>query len=114
MDANLVLTQITAGAGCAYILQLLQKWEKLPWVTAHTTVINHAIRAVMSGAAVLGISSAWSPSTGGGHVLTITIPSAIVILHGAWTWFGQFALTHGFSQLLTIPSGNVGEGVPKP
>lgn len=102
MDANLVITQMTAGAGCAYLLQLLQKWAKIPWITEHTHAINIAARAVMSGAAALGISSVWSPVDGGGHTLTITIPSAMVILHGLWMWFGQYALQHGWGQVLSI------------
>lgn len=115
MDANLVVTQVTAGAGCAYLLQLLQKWERLPWITQHSTAINHAIRVVMSGAAVLGISSAWSPSTGGGHTLTIVIPPAMVIVHGLWTWFGQFAITHGFGSLLQAGNGGGGQpAIPAP
>ena len=105
MDANLVFTQVTAGAACAYVLRLLQQWKALPWVTSHTTGINTAIRLILSGAATLGISWQWAAADTGGHTLTIAIPSAMVVLHGAWQWFGQYALQHGWGQLFQLNGG---------
>lgn len=94
-DATTLLTsQIAAAAACSYALNLLQRWKQIPWITAHTTVINTVVRAGLAGVSALGISHAWNPSDGGGGVLTITIPAAGVILHGAWHWFSQYALTH--------------------
>jgi hypothetical protein len=97
-----ILTTVTAAAGCAYFMQLLQKAKSLPWITAHTTGINVALRAVLSLAATVGIGHAWTPSAGGGGVFMVTVPPAMVILNGLWHWFGQFAVQHGFGQLLSV------------
>lgn len=97
-----LLTTITAGAGCAFILQVLQKAKNIPWITEHTHGINIAMKAMLSFFSTLGISHAWSPAAAGGGVLTFDIPAASVLLIGIWHWFGQFAIMHGFGQLLGI------------
>lgn len=104
MDAisTLIFTQLTSGAACAYILQLLQQWKALPWITEHTTKINVIVRLVMSAGAALGIGWTWAPLADHGHTLTIAIPSALTLLHGAWHWFGQFALQHGWLKVFQI------------
>ena len=91
---SLLTSQIAAAAACSYILNLLQKSPKLPWITAHSAGINTAIRIVLSGMATLGITYAWAPSMGGGHTLTFTIPSGAAVIAAGWHWFSQFALTH--------------------
>jgi len=101
MAANLLSTQIGAAAVCAYAIQLAQKWSKLPWITEHTQGINTAMRIVTSGIAAMGITWAWSPGTDGGHVLTIAIPSGAVLLTYFWHWFVQYAIQHGWGNLLT-------------
>jgi|SRR5579859_5712209 len=94
-DATTLLgSQVGAAAACAYIINLLQMWSKTPWITAHTKYVNIAVRALLSGGAYVGISHVWSPSTTGGGVLTITIPSLTVIVIGVWHWFCQYAFTH--------------------
>lgn len=102
MDNNLALTSITSGAACAYIIQMLQNAKSLPWITAHTDGINRTIRLAASGIATLGISFAWSAAPGDMHTLTFMIPSGGVILHGAFHWFGQYALQHGWGKVLSI------------
>lgn len=94
-DATTLLTsQIAAAAASSYALNLLQRWKQVPWITAHTTVINTVVRALLALGATLGISHAWTPADGGGGVLMITIPTATVLLHGSWHWFSQYALAH--------------------
>lgn len=101
--STIFFTQITSGAAAAYILQLLQQWKALPWITAHTTKINIAVRLLFSFAAALGISWTWAPgSTHGAHLLTVAIPSAADLLHGTWHWFGQYALQHGWLKVFQI------------
>jgi hypothetical protein len=97
-----ILATVTAGAGCAYFMQLLQKAKSVPWITDHTQGINVALRAVLSLVATLGISHAWTPATGGGGAFTLVFPPLSVIAVGLWHWFGQFAVMHGFGQLLGI------------
>lgn len=90
-------TQLTAAAASAYLLNLLQRWEKVPWITQHTVGISHAVRAVLALAATVGIGWQWSAAD---HTLTITGLSLTALLVGGWHWFSQFAVTHGFGQLL--------------
>lgn len=94
-DATTLLTSQIAGAAlCSYILNLLQRWKQVPWISSHTTMINTIVRATLALGTTLGISQAWTPADAGGGVLMITIPPLTVILHGLWHWFSQYALTH--------------------
>ena len=103
MDPNLFFTHVTAGAACAYLLDLTKRSKKIPWVNDYSKQLNRLIRIALSGFATLGITWAWSSgSTAGSHVLTIVIPPAVVIMHGSWIWFGQYALQHGWGQVLAL------------
>jgi hypothetical protein len=97
-----ITAQVTAAAACAFVLQGLQKWKALPWVTAHTATINLVAKAALSFGATLGISKAWTPAVSGGGVLMITIPPATVLVLGVWHWFGQFSMQHIIGQTLSI------------
>lgn len=99
---SLLSTQIGAAAVCAYLVQLLQKWSKAPWITEHTAGINAAVRIVTSGFAALGVSWAWGDISNGGHTLTFTIPAGTVILAGLWHWFTQYAVQHGWAKLFQV------------
>jgi len=99
MDPNLLFSQITAGAAFAYLLRLVQKWEKIPWITQHTQGITVFVRLALSFVATLGISWQWN---GAAHSLTITGLSATTIFLGIWHWFGQYALQHGWGQLFSV------------
>jgi hypothetical protein len=104
MAASGVLsTQIGAAAVSAYAIQLLQKWGKTPWITEHTTGINAAARVVTSFVAAIGVSWAWGDLSSGGHTLTIAIPSSAALLAGLWHWFVQYAVQHGWGNLLSAP-----------
>lgn len=115
-DATTLLTsQIGAAAACSYVLNLLQRWSRLPWITEHTKVINVIVRAVLAGAATLGISKAWTPTTGGGGVLMISIPPFAVLVQATWHWFSQYALTHLAGSALENGHGGVTSlPAPKP
>jgi hypothetical protein len=97
-----ILTTVTAAAGCAYFMQLLQKAKSISWITAHTTGINVALRAALSFGSTIGISHAWTPANGGGGSFTLVFPPLAVIAIGLWHWFGQYAIQHGFGQLLSV------------
>ena len=107
-------TQIGAAAVAAYAIQLAQKWSKLPWITEHTAGINIAARVITSGVAALGVSWAWGDLSGGGHSLTLTIPSGATILVGMWHWFQQYAVQHGWGNLLSQPITAKAEGTAPP
>jgi len=102
-NPSMLGTQIGAAAVCAYAIQFLQRWSKIPWITEHTAGINTAARIVTSGIAALGVSWAWGDLSGGGHSLTIAIPSGATILYGLWHWFQQYAVQHGWGNLLSVP-----------
>jgi hypothetical protein len=97
-----LLSSITAAAACSFLLDQAQKSKIVPWITAHTKWINLGVKIALSGASTLGISHAWTPAATGGGQFLVTVPATTVILMGLWHWFGQFALQHGFGQLLTV------------
>jgi hypothetical protein len=100
-DATTLLgSQLAAAAACTYIINALQRIKQLPWITAHTKTINVIVRAGLAGIAELGISHAWSPASEGGGVLMITIPPLMVLVHGLWHWFTQYAMTHVIGSAL--------------
>lgn len=97
-----ITAQVTAAAACAFIMQGLQKWKAIPWLTAHTTKLNVFLKVVLSFGATLGISRAWEPAASGGGTLVITVPAFSIVMLGLWHWFGQFALQHLSGQVLNI------------
>ena len=104
MPDNILFSHLTSAAIFAYALQLLQRSEKLPWVTQHTAWVNIGLRALFSLAANLGISWVWNGHldwTAGASV-TITIPALTVLAHGVYHLVGQFGLQHGFLKVLNI------------
>lgn len=97
-DATTLLTsQIGAAAACAYFLNLLQKWQKLPWITQHTEEINFWVRAILAAGSAIGINAVWNPTD---HSLLITGLSVTTIFHGVWHWFTQYAITHMTGKVL--------------
>lgn len=97
-DATTLLTsQIGAAAACAYFLNLLQKWSKLPWITAHTEQLNTLFRAGLAAASAIGINAVWNPTD---HSLLITGLSVATLFHGVWHWFTQYAITHMTGKVL--------------
>lgn len=102
MDQSILLSHLTSAAIFAYILQLLQQWTKLPWVTKEATTINIVIRAILSFLAILGITTAWTGSLLAGGTLTIDIPSIWIVLHGLYHFIGQFALQHAWLKIFYL------------
>jgi len=96
-----ILSSVTAAAACSMLLDRIQKSKLIPWVNAHSTSINLTAKLVMSGLATIGIAHAWTPAVTGGGTLVLTIPSLPVIGIGLWHWFGQFAIQHGFGQIIS-------------
>jgi hypothetical protein len=100
MNPNILFTHLTSAAALAYLMQILQSWKAVPWVTRDTTKINTILRAVLAAGATVGIGVAWTSSAGGGHQLTIAIPSIGALAHAAFSAFGQYALQHGWENIL--------------
>lgn len=97
--SNILATQLTAAAVSAYLMRLIQKWAKLPWITEHTAGINAAFRAVVSLAATLGISFTWD---GTAHTLLISGLTFSTIAIGLWHWLGQFSFTHMAAKVFEV------------
>lgn len=87
------------GALAAYLIKFLQGSKYFPWITAEAKKINIAIQAMLSLLASIGIGYTWDATT---HALTITGLSLALIFHGAINWLSQFAIQHGFTNLITI------------
>ena len=105
-DATTLLSsQLGGAAACAYLLNLLQKWSRTPWITEHTATINKVVRAGLALAATAGISWQWSAAANDGHTLTVVIPSALALLHFGWHWFTQYAFTHVVGAALEAKAG---------
>jgi hypothetical protein len=113
-NPSLLSTQIGAAAVCAYAIQLLQRWSKTPWITEHTAAINTMARLATSAIAAVGVSYAWGDIAGGGHTLTFSLPSGTAFVAGLWHWFVQYAVQHGWGNLLSQPITAKAEGVAPP
>lgn len=87
--------QFAAGAALEYLLHLLQRWSKTPWITEHTTWITAACRGLFAVGATLGLSYHYS-----GGTLVISGLTVATIGAGLWHLFRQYAVQHGFGKLL--------------
>ena len=81
-----------ASAVVVWVLQIIKKSEKIPWITRDTAKINRVVAVLLSGVAALGVTWVFVPSTNGAHTLTITIPSLAAIASSAWIWLKSFAI----------------------
>jgi hypothetical protein len=106
MNPNILFTHLTSAAALAYLMQILQAWKAVPWVTRDTTKINAILRALLAAGATIGIGVAWSANAAGGGQLTIAIPSLVALGHGAFSAFGQYALQHGWEKILMPPAAS--------
>lgn len=93
------------GAAAAYMIKWAQRSKYFPWFTAEAKRINFYVQVIISGIASLGIGYAWDPAAG---TFLITGLSLHSVLAGAWHWFQQFAMQHGWTNLLTF--GQYGNG----
>jgi hypothetical protein len=90
MDAT---TQIGAAALLSFFLQWLKSTKYFPWITAETAKLNHFATIVGSGLVAIGLNVHFDKVA---HVLTISNLSWAAVGAGAWHWFTQYALTHGW------------------
>lgn len=103
MESNIFFTHLTSAALFAYLLDLLQRWEKVPWITRQTTKLNTAMRLLLSSIATLGIHWTWGGTWSSGRELVIAIPALASIGHALFNLAGQYALQHGWEKLLLVP-----------
>lgn len=98
---------IGLGALAAYLIKWAQNsdWKALSWITAEAKRVNLIVQAVISFFVSLGIGYTWDAQA---HSLLITNLSLASIFHGAIGWLSQFAVQHGFTNLITLGNGNGG------
>lgn len=94
MDANIVLTQVTAGASAVWLLQALKNWKYFPLLQAGK---KWASRIASIAAAFFihgGVSYTWDPQmdANGNRHLLIAIPTLAAFAVFIWHWFGQYTL----------------------
>ena len=81
-----------ASAVVVWVLQMVKKSEKVPWITKETAKINRIVAVLLSGVAALGVTWVFAPAANGGHTLSISIPSAVTLVSSAWLWLKSFAI----------------------
>lgn len=99
---NMLLSYLAATGACTYLLQFLQKSAKTPWITAHTTKINAAVRLLLALGASLGLSWGWTSNADHSHVLTIAIPGAMALAKGTVHLVGQYFAQHAAGKVISI------------
>jgi hypothetical protein len=89
------------GAACAYLLKLVQLSKRFPWISAETKRINFYAQLVLSFLSTVGIGFQYDSAA---HTLLISGLSLAAIFHAAGSWFVQFAVQHGFSNVIQMSS----------
>ena len=88
--SNIVLAQITSSAVIAYGLEMLKKWNKIPWINQNTKRINRIVSAILSGVAALGIHMQFNSEAGTLMITGLCLPC---IVHGMWDWARSWVVT---------------------
>jgi hypothetical protein len=106
-------TQISAGAIAVFIIQLLKKWEAVPWISNLTPRVNRLVAIVGAFCSAIGVHVAYSSVQ---HTLLISGLTLTGILGMGWVWVKQFALQEWIYQSaanrtkVDLPKGGVLEG----
>lgn len=100
------ITQQAAIAMIAvWILELIKRWSKIPWVSANTSKANRLVSVVMAVASGIGITFAWHGSFIDGGQLIITVPSAADLLHLAYNIVFAAGAQEAFYRSAVKPRG---------
>lgn len=81
-----------ASAVVVWLLQIIKKSEKIPWITKETAKINRIVAVLLSGVAALGVTWTFTPTANGGHLFSAAIPSTVTLLSSGWLWLKSFAI----------------------
>lgn len=97
-DVHLGSTIATSAFG-VLVLQWLKNQKWFPWLKQEgTAALNRAAAIATSGMAALGITYAFTVVPGGGHVLSINIPSLATMGVFLWAWAKSFAVQEWIYQ----------------
>lgn len=101
MDANIVVTQFTAGAIAVWGIQQLKAAPWFPFLKMEGQ--RWSKRIINIGSAIgahTGIEHVWSPGISPGwHRLVIDIPPLAIIVVTLWHWLGQYVMQEYMYQL---------------
>jgi hypothetical protein len=94
MDANIVLTQVTAGASAVWILQVLKNWKAFPLLQSGQKYASRTASVIAAFFIHGGVSYTWDPQldVNGNRHLVLAIPTFLVFITYIWHWFGQYTL----------------------
>lgn len=81
------LSQVTVSAAVVYVIELLKRSQRVPWITTQTRRINRAVSLVLSAATAVGITVHFDHG-----VLTVAGLTLGSILTFAFTWAKSFVL----------------------
>ena len=90
MGAEQILSQLTSSAVVVYAIEILKHSKWFPWLSEETPKLNRLAAVIGSFGAAVGIHFAYDAQNG---ALLITGLTVAGILHGAWHFAQQYALT---------------------
>ena len=101
MDANIVITQFTAGAVAVWGIQQLKQATWFPFLQMEGTKWEKRLINIASAiSAHTGIEHVWNPGISPGwHRVIIDIPPATVIVVSLWHWLGQYVMQEYMYQV---------------
>jgi hypothetical protein len=102
MENSIVLSHISSAAMLAYLMDFLQRTDRIPWITRDTTKLNTAIRIVLALFGNAGVHWAWGGTWVSGRTLMISIPALAAILHWASASIGQYFMQHMGERIMDI------------
>jgi hypothetical protein len=102
METSIVLSHISAAAILVYIMDFVQRTDKIPWINRNTTRLNMAVRIVLSLVGNAGVHWAWGGTWATGRTIMISIPALAAILHWASNAVGQYFMQHMGERILDI------------
>jgi hypothetical protein len=92
-------TLVGVGMLFGYIVQWAKKSKYVPWLDAQSKKLTLGVQLALSGLSALGITMTWNKEA---HTVLIAGLSLATVASGAWHWFFQFAVQHGWTNLLSI------------
>jgi hypothetical protein len=92
-------TLVGVGMLFGYVVQWAKKSKYVPWLDAQSKKLTLMVQLGLSGLSALGITMTWNREA---HTVLIAGLSLATVFSGAWHWFFQFAVQHGWTNLLAI------------
>lgn len=100
MDASVGVTHFTSAAIVVYAMNKLKTAKWFPLLQKDWTWINRGFSMFVAFAVSIGIHYTWTADTiGGGHTLTLQIPTLAVLGLSIWHWLNQYAMQETLHQI---------------